>query len=529
MQLRFRAAGMCASAFFLWSATPVAGQTGNTIYACINGQGSARLVAANEQCKPNETRVAWNVVGPVGPAGPTGATGPQGPTGPQGSAGPQGVKGDTGAVGPQGSQGVKGDTGAVGPQGSQGVKGDTGAVGPQGSQGVNGDTGAVGPQGSQGVKGDTGAVGPQGSQGSQGVKGDTGAVGPQGSQGPQGAKGDTGATGPQGSQGSVGPQGAQGPQGEKGDAGTAGSQGQQGPAGAQGPQGDGFEYRGAFDANQTYGPYDVVVFGGSAYLAIAPTTGAPGTDPSWILLVSKGDTGATGATGSIGPIGPIGPQGPKGDTGGTGPQGAQGPAGSNGGSVSVAAAPAITCPAGGAAITDAFGHTQYVCDGKTGTQGPQGAPGPQGTAGSTLLVGETWINLSSYLTPFVGCCNTSYLNLAVVPSATLPLSTFERTTTGGKLLIEASLPFNLIQGPHLFCQPNIDGKWAGTPMGDTYYDYIHESVSSSELLTVVITRVYPAPPAGLHKFSLACGTNSLTSQHALITGGVVSFTVQELH
>src|SRR5207248_685861 len=100
----------------------------------------------------------------------------------------------------------------------------------------------------------------------------------------------------------------------------------------------------------------------------------------------------------------------------------------------------------------------------------------------------------------------------------------------GKLLIQASIPFNLMAGPHLFCQPNIDGVWAGhTTLGDTYADYVHELVSSGGLMTVVISRVYPAVAAGTHTFSLACGTNSLTTFHQMIAGGVVSFSVQELH
>src|SRR2546430_492515 len=123
MRLRFCAAGICASAFLLLRVTPVAAQTANIIYACINGQGSARIVGANEQCKANETRVSKSYTGPVGPAGPAGAQGPQG------------AKGDTGAVGAQGSQG---------PVGSQGAKGDTGATGPPGSQGTKGATGVAG-------------------------------------------------------------------------------------------------------------------------------------------------------------------------------------------------------------------------------------------------------------------------------------------------------------------------------------------------------------------------------------------------
>jgi hypothetical protein len=55
------------------------------IDACINpGNGMMRLVDATTACRPNETRVEWNVVGPQGPAGPQG---PQGPVGPQGPAG----------------------------------------------------------------------------------------------------------------------------------------------------------------------------------------------------------------------------------------------------------------------------------------------------------------------------------------------------------------------------------------------------------------------------------------------------------
>src|SRR6266850_3282044 len=126
MRLRFYAAGICASAFLLLRVTPVAAQTNNSIYACINGQGSARLVGANEQCKPSETRVSWSFTGPVGPTGPAG---------PAGAQGPQGAKGDTGAVGPQGSQGPQGATGDTGATGAQGAQGEQGPAGSQGHQG----------------------------------------------------------------------------------------------------------------------------------------------------------------------------------------------------------------------------------------------------------------------------------------------------------------------------------------------------------------------------------------------------------
>ena len=365
MRLRLRTAGTLGLAFLSWHATPVAAQTNNnTIYACVSRDGDVRVVNPTERCWRHETRIHWNVVGPQGPAGaqgPQGLVGPKGPQGAPGAQGPQGIPGSQGPIGPTGQ------TGAVGPQGPKGDPGAQGQQGAAGAQGPKGDVGAQGLQGLQGLAGQQGPGGPQGAQGAQGPIG------------PQGATGDTGATGAQGL------------------------------AGLTGPQGDGFAYRGAYDANQTYAPRDVVVYEGSAYVATAPTVGAPGTDPSWSLLVARGDAGPTGATGPTGPTGPSGPQGVKGDTGATGAQGVQGPAGQNGSSVSVAAAPAITCPSGGAAITDAFSHTQYVCDGATGAQGLQGV---QGSPGMSTVVAQTWINSSSQTFRATNCCSTGWWTTA---------------------------------------------------------------------------------------------------------------------
>ena len=56
--------------------------------ACVNpGNGNMRLVAPSAACHNNETRVSWNVEGPVGPAGPAGPAGPQGPAGADGADG----------------------------------------------------------------------------------------------------------------------------------------------------------------------------------------------------------------------------------------------------------------------------------------------------------------------------------------------------------------------------------------------------------------------------------------------------------
>ncbi len=232
-------------------------------------------------------------------------------------------------------------------------------------------------------------------------------------------------------------------------------------------------------------------------------------------------TGPAGPTGATGPMGPAGPQGAKGDTGATGAQGPVGPAGANGVSVTVAPAPQITCPGGGVAITDASQTTQYVCDGAQGVQGPQGAQGPPG---STIVLAKTWISTTTFTTPNVGCCSTNYVNAA---AAVVPNSTYSANTNGGRLLIQATIPFSSSAGPHLFCQPEIDGAWAGASMGAALFDYIHELVSTSGLVTVSLSRVYPAPAAGAHTFALACGSNG-TNAHSLVMGGVVSFTVTEI-
>jgi hypothetical protein len=351
-------------------------------------------------------------------------------------------------------------------------------------------------------------VGPQGPAGAPGAQGPAGPQGPQGLAGPQGPIGPAGATG------------VAGPQGLKGDTGAAGPQG---PTGPQGPHGDGFNYRGEYDATQTYATYDVVVFGGSGYLATRQPSGAPGTDASWTLLVEKGDPGATGPTGANGPTGPAGPQGAKGDVGSTGAQGAQGPAGAAGGSVTLAAAPSVSCPGGGVAITDTFQHTQYVCDGQQGAQGPQGAPG------STAIITQAWMvpipppGVTPFTLPAIGR-STAFVNSSA--SATLPGSSVTVTTSGARLLITATIPiWTKSPGPSVFCQPNIDENWAGAGWGTADFDNILEIPVSYG--TVTISRVYPAPTPGNHTFTLACGT-SMRGQVVLYPNSAVSYSVFEL-
>ena len=89
----------------------------------------ARLVAPDEACKRNETRVQWSVTGPQGPQGQQGIQGPQGN---QGATGGQGAIGATGPMGPSGAIGPTGAAGATGATGATGAKGDAGAPGAQG-------------------------------------------------------------------------------------------------------------------------------------------------------------------------------------------------------------------------------------------------------------------------------------------------------------------------------------------------------------------------------------------------------------
>jgi hypothetical protein len=62
-----------------------------TISACVRHTSGVFYAAA--QCRRRDTRLTWNVKGPIGPGGPAG---PQGTAGPPGPAGPSGPKGDPG-------------------------------------------------------------------------------------------------------------------------------------------------------------------------------------------------------------------------------------------------------------------------------------------------------------------------------------------------------------------------------------------------------------------------------------------------
>jgi hypothetical protein len=313
------------------------------------------------------------IAGSTGQTGATGPTGPQGPIGVQGAVGPQGSTGPTGPQGVQGPVGVKGDQGAPGPEGppgQQGIQGPVGAVGPAGPQGSQGPPGPavtaqgnwvntavyaqgdlvtynnliyIGLRASQNAQPDThpqdwavySSVGIQGPSGPPGATGPSGPTGPQGPQGIQGAVGSDGATGPPGAQGAQGAKGDPGPTGATGAPGSTGPAGPQGPQGVPGPQGQSVNWRGTWSSANAYNPYDGVVYNGSSYVAIAPSTNVPPPEVAhWELIAQAGATGPTGATGPQGPAGPQGaastvpgPQGPAGATGPPGPTTVSGDAG----------------------------------------------------------------------------------------------------------------------------------------------------------------------------------------------------------
>ena len=504
------------SASFLFTAT-VSAQTPTVtvINACVSGDGDrdkadgrvVRIVAAGQLCRPGETRLTWNVVGPQGPAGPVGPqgiAGSQGPagskgdTGSAGAAGAQGLNGDKGNVGATGATGAKGDIGATG---AQGLKGDKGDIGATGATGANGETGATGSTGAQGLKGDVGAQGSKGETGATGATGAmgvsvvttaddgtgclalaglkltlvnatgtvvagtapayvcNGATGPQGptgpigSIGPQGLKGDggaTGATGNQGLQGLKGDTGAKGDAGGKGDIGATGGQGIQGPQGDTGPKGsvgakgDGFQFRGAWQSAVAFTANDVVTMNGSVWVATADNLGSqPLSTPAMWSLFAA-----------------------KGDGGATGLQGP-------GGAVGTAGA-----------------------DGLPGPAGPQGPQGTQGSSGATLVHANNW-----FLPSYQGLSDNVWV--------LIPGSAFTATTAGGPLEIGVDLGSIELSGGLVSCMPTVDGQWAGAlafpnPQAPNYVEGIKYNSAGQEWSGWSRSRVYSGISSGTHTFAVQC-------------------------
>ena len=126
----------------------------------------------------------------------------------------------------------------------------------------------------------------------------TNIVGPMGAQGLQGLTGATGATGPQGPTGLTGATGPQGVKGDKGDQGIQGFTGASGATGATGPQGvagiDGksIQWRGTWSADSSYSAQQAVVFNGSSYIAIAPSSNKTPADSIayWNVMSGNGES-----------------------------------------------------------------------------------------------------------------------------------------------------------------------------------------------------------------------------------------------
>lgn len=219
------------------------------------------------------------------------------------------------------------------------------------------------------------------------------------------SKGDTGSTGAQGPPGETGAQGPTGP---------AGAAGATGPAGANGI---GYTPQGEYAAINTYAINDSVTYQGSLYASLISsntgnTPGAPTSSDKWLLIVSKGDTGATGAQG---------PQGATGAQGATGPQGATGTGlalqGAWSSTTTYAVNDSVTYQGSLYASLQAD-NTNYAPSsnpswwlkvvskgdtGATGSQGPQGIQGetgpqgPQGTAGTNGSNGTNGVNAYVYI------------------------------------------------------------------------------------------------------------------------------------
>jgi Collagen triple helix repeat (20 copies) len=78
------------------------------IHGCFKkSDGTIRVIDNSvTSCGSNETSIAWNMSGPIGPQGPVGPQGPAGPVGPTGAIGPQGPAGPQGPQGPAGTPGI---------------------------------------------------------------------------------------------------------------------------------------------------------------------------------------------------------------------------------------------------------------------------------------------------------------------------------------------------------------------------------------------------------------------------------------
>lgn len=67
--------------------------TGGELQACVNEEGSLKLLKSGKKCKRGQKTVAWSMRGPAGTAGANGAPGTPGAPGANGAEGPKGGNG----------------------------------------------------------------------------------------------------------------------------------------------------------------------------------------------------------------------------------------------------------------------------------------------------------------------------------------------------------------------------------------------------------------------------------------------------
>jgi hypothetical protein len=175
-----------------------------------------------------------------------------------------------------------------------------------------------------------------------------------------------------------------------------------GPKGDAGPSG--LTWRGTWQPTDSYAVNDVVEHQGSAFVAVAASTGLAPPSSDWHLLALSGAVGS------------MGPQGPKGDVG------PRGPAGVDGASVVVSGVPTAhgVCTYGGTAFS-VGATTSYACNGAAGisvTAIPL-APGadPVCPAGGTRFTTGTTVTYACNSSPDGPCpvgqmlCGSSCVDL----------------------------------------------------------------------------------------------------------------------
>jgi len=83
--------------------------SGGALRACVNGEGTLKLLKPGKHCGKGQQSVAWNQSGPAGANGAPGSPGATGAAGAPGAAGAKGADGAKGAEGPKGGEGAEGE------------------------------------------------------------------------------------------------------------------------------------------------------------------------------------------------------------------------------------------------------------------------------------------------------------------------------------------------------------------------------------------------------------------------------------